>query len=171
MEASSIEHLVTDAGTLPCSCCKETLPAEQFYVITGIKKARRDLLGVKRHSYCRTCQNQRYIDLDPRKKMLYAARARANKLGVEFTITVDDIEIPTHCPVLGIPLESRVGQGRSNTYQIPNSPSLDRIVNDKGYVPGNIAVISFRANLLKRDATADELQAIVDYIRSHSQTQ
>ena len=160
-----------NAGSLKCSCCKQDLSADCFYEIKGAKRGRKDLLGIKRHSYCKNCQNQRYVDLDPRKKMLYAARARANKLGVEFTITVDDIEIPTHCPVLGIPLESRVGQGRSNTYQIPNSPSLDRIVNDKGYVPGNIAVISFRANLLKRDATADELQAIVDYIRSHSQSQ
>jgi hypothetical protein len=169
METCSVKHLVTDAGTLPCSQCKAELPAERFYVINGAKKARRDSLGVKRHTYCNTCQNQRYINLNPRKKMLYAARARANKLGVEFTITVNDIEIPTHCPVFGIPLEARIGQGRSNTYQILNSPSLDRIVNDKGYVPGNIAVISFRANLLKRDASTDELQAIVDYMRSRSQ--
>lgn len=168
METDSDCNMVTNAGILPCSRCKQDLPAESFYEVKRNRGGRRDLLGVKRVSHCKTCQNQLYVDLDPRKKMLYAARARANKLGVEFSITLDDIKIPTHCPVLGIPLESRVGQGRSNTYQIPNSPSLDRIVNDKGYVPVNIAVISFRANLLKRDASADELQAIVDYIRSHS---
>lgn len=50
--------------------------------------------------------------------------------------------IPETCPVLGIPLT--IGGKRS-----PSSPSLDRIDPALGYVPGNIRVISDRANRLK----------------------
>ncbi len=49
-----------------------------------------------------------------------------------------------------------------------NCPSIDRIDNKKGYVIGNIALICWRCNNLKRDATADELQKIVDWMRSFS---
>jgi hypothetical protein len=45
-----------------------------------------------------------------------------------------------------------------------SSPSLDRIDNSKGYVKGNVAVISFRANTLKNNATADELRAIANFM-------
>lgn len=44
-----------------------------------------------------------------------------------------------------------------------NSPSIDRIDNSKGYIPTNIVVISNRANLLKKDATLDELVAIAEF--------
>jgi hypothetical protein len=42
-------------------------------------------------------------------------------------------------------------------------PTLDRINNDEGYIRGNVAIISFRANRIKSDASADELQAIANY--------
>jgi hypothetical protein len=44
------------------------------------------------------------------------------------------------------------------------SPSLDRIVPELGYVKGNVRVISDRANRIKRDATLEELRAIVKYV-------
>lgn len=43
----------------------------------------------------------------------------------------------------------------------PASPSLDKIIPSLGYVPGNVRIISARANLLKNDATVDELRAIL----------
>ena len=49
---------------------------------------------------------------------------------------------------------------------VENSPSLDRIDNSKGYVPGNIAVISMRANMIKNNASLVELKAIVAYIEA-----
>jgi hypothetical protein len=151
-----------------CKVCGEHKPQTDFYKITPPKRAKQDILGNGRISRCRSCEIDKYVNLDAKTKMLYAARARAKKLGVECTITKDDIFIPDVCPVLGTSLVARAGGGRPTTDQIPNSPSLDRIVNHKGYVPGNVAVISFRANLLKRDATIEELQAILDYMKSHT---
>lgn len=150
-----------------CNICKEHKPQTDFY---KVKRAKKDILGVPRISRCRQCEMQKYFDRDQRQKMVYAARNRARMAGFDCTITKDDIEIPETCPVLGIPLFARVGAGRSNRDQVENSPSLDRIDNSKGYVPGNIAVISMRANMIKNNATLVELKAIVAYIEA-SQSQ
>lgn len=48
-----------------------------------------------------------------------------------------------------------------------NSPSLDRINNKKGYVKGNVAVISMRANHVKADGTTAELTAIANFMQKH----
>ncbi len=79
------------------------------------------------------------------------ARKRAKRDGLPFEITHEMIIFPERCPVLGIPL--RLGEDRS-----PASPSLDRIVPSQGYVPGNIRVISDRANILKGNSTQEQLQ-------------
>jgi hypothetical protein len=47
-----------------------------------------------------------------------------------------------------------------------NSPSLDRIVPELGYVEGNVVWISNRANILKRDATWEELQRVAEWLKS-----
>jgi len=65
------------------------------------------------------------------------------------------------CPILGIPLIPGIGA------QSPNSPSLDRIIPSLGYVKGNIAVISYRANAMKNDATIDELESFSNNILSY----
>lgn len=67
--------------------------------------------------------------------------------------------IPTHCPILGIPVYPMVGNKGGGAH----SPSIDRIIPERGYVPGNIVIISNRANRLKSDATIDELRAIASF--------
>ena len=44
------------------------------------------------------------------------------------------------------------------------APSLDRIDSSKGYIVGNISVISLRANMLKNNATLNELKMIVKWL-------
>mgnify|MGYP006929324870 CR=1 FL=1 len=92
------------------------------------------------------------------------AKRRARERDLEFTITRHDITIPTHCPVLGIPLVRNQGG------PVAGSPSLDRIHNHLGYVPGNIAVISMKANRIKNNATLNDLRAVVAYMELHSAT-
>mgnify|MGYP003335925705 CR=1 FL=1 len=89
------------------------------------------------------------------KELLRYARERAQKKGLEFNITVDDIVIPDRCPILGYKLKQNKGKSGKT------SPSLDRIDNNKGYVKGNVRVISHRANSAKGDYTLKELKAIV----------
>lgn len=95
------------------------------------------------------------------RRLIGWARDRAKKSGVPCTITIDDIEIPKECPVLGIALFS--GDGVS----CDNSPTIDRIVPEVGYVPGNVIVISNRANRVKSNATWFELTQLVDFYEEH----
>jgi hypothetical protein len=88
-----------------------------------------------------------------------AAKARARKRGVRFTIKRSDIVIPSHCPVLGIALD------RSDR---DHTPTLDEVVHGRGYVPRNVCVISGRANRMKSDARPEELAAIAAYARIRS---
>ena len=91
----------------------------------------------------------------PESIMISSAKSRSKKNGLTCSITAKDIHIPERCPYLGVFLERGVGRGGSD-----NSPSLDRIDISKGYIPGNIQVISNKANRIKTDATADELITI-----------
>ena len=84
---------------------------------------------------------------DARSPMWSRAKYRAKQKGLEFNITKEDIIIPDTCPLLGTPMES---------------PSLDRIDSSKGYIKGNVWVISNRANTLKNDATLSELKLLVE---------
>lgn len=90
------------------------------------------------------------------------ARQRAKRKGLPFAITVADIIVPEFCPVLGVKLE--IGTGCMQRC----SPTLDRVIPELGYVPGNVAVISLRANTMKQDATAAELRVLADWIDNHT---
>ena len=99
-----------------------------------------------------------------RRDLLIKLKARAKAKGLDFNLTLDDILIPDVCPVLGIRLEFAMGAGRK-ALAAGNSPSVDRFDNTKGYVKGNVRVISNRANILKGAATLDEMERIVAYMR------
>lgn len=85
--------------------------------------------------------------------------------GIPFEITEADLVIPDVCPVFKTPF-CLDGHGRQ-----PNSPSLDRIDNSKGYTKDNIRVVSWKVNSLKSNATADELIKVVLYMVTHEQEQ
>jgi hypothetical protein len=97
----------------------------------------------------------------PETFLLTWARQRANRFSLPFNLTIADIFVPKFCPVLGLKLKT----GKRGN---PTSPSLDRIKPWLGYVKGNVAVISRRANFLKNDATLEELQALVKYLQEKS---
>lgn len=92
---------------------------------------------------------------------LRALRNKALAKGIPFSITAADLlPLPTHCPALGTPLVYELGRGRGAW---DDAPSVDRIIPALGYVPGNVVVVSQRANRIKNDATAEELRAIADF--------
>lgn len=80
-------------------------------------------------------------------------RQRAKREGTEFTITTEDIIIPEKCPFLGTLLIKKLGENLPTE----NVVSLDRIDSSKGYIKGNIQVLSHKANRMKNDATHEEL--------------
>lgn len=48
---------------------------------------------------------------------------------------------------------------------LDTQPTIDRIIPALGYVPGNIVVISHRANRMKSDGTAEEHERIAAWLR------
>lgn len=95
---------------------------------------------------------------NPEKYLWKAAKKRAKEKELPFDITIEDIIIPDVCPIFGFPLMA------GNILERDNSPSLDRIIPELGYVKGNIKVISFKANTLKRDGHIEDFEKIIKYI-------
>ena len=90
---------------------------------------------------------------DPIPQLFRATRTRAKRRGIPFEITVEDLRDAWRdtCPVFDVPLAKGAGAPS------PWSPSLDKIEPARGYVPGNIQILSFKANSMKLDASRDEL--------------
>lgn len=133
-----------------CSVCGEWKPESEF-------AARKERASGFR-GQCNDCVNaQRRANrvAAPTGAMLSRARSRAKAAGVPFSITAEDISVPSRCPVLHIPLDGRDHNHRA---------SLDRIIPERGYVPGNVIVISQRANLIKNNATPEELHDIAEFV-------
>lgn len=145
----------SDQARWRCACdCGSLIVVTGSALRTGRNKScgcfRRDRAGdlYRKHGQSKT----------PAYTMFYDARKRSMALALPFDIEPCDITVPAWCPVLGIRLV--VGGKRDN------SPSLDRVRPELGYVKGNVRVISFRANRIKSDATADELRAVLSYVES-----
>lgn len=98
-----------------------------------------------------------------KRRLLAGARSRAKRNGIEFDIEMEDMEWPEKCPVLDLDLKY-LPSGKGPGIRTLNTPSIDRVNNNSGYVKGNVQVISWRANKLKQDGTLDEFKRIVDWM-------
>lgn len=103
-----------------------------------------------------------YAATNPERRFLAGAQNNARMKRVPFALAVEDIIIPEFCPVLGLRLQRGTGSGGRRA----ESPSLDRLLPELGYVLGNVQVVSWRANRLKNDATLFELEAIVRNVKA-----
>jgi hypothetical protein len=116
-------------------------------------------------------RNRRYYKLHPdrikannqkqnarfEKRVVTRIKSKCKAKGIPFDLDVTDVIPPDFCPVLGIKLELH---NQGSGYHV-DSASVDRIDPTKGYTKGNVRVISARANLLKNDATSDELRLVL----------
>ncbi len=112
-----------------------------------------------RHKAVMLQRTQEWRINSPAEYLLSGAKQRARRSGLPFNIDATDIIVPERCPLLNIRLVPLGGKRTDAT------PSLDRIKASKGYVKGNVWVISWRANRLKSDATLEELEALAAGLR------
>ena len=133
-----------------CPVCKKVLPVTEFHI------ARERYDG--RKYCCKSCASslkKNYYKKNYLSSTLKNLKARARKKNLPVEVTVEYLKniYPDNmiCPALGIKME--VGEKNRNV----NSPSIDKIIPEKGYVPGNIIVVSMKANLIKSFATPDEI--------------
>jgi hypothetical protein len=119
------------------------------------------------NSNCRDCvaAAQRAARQTPEQRagdMLGNARKRAAARGVPCTITHQEVLamlLKTKvCPALKIPLSP--GEGKPHDA----SPTLDCFNPALGYEPGNVFLISNRANAIKQNATAQEVTAVAKWM-------
>lgn len=100
-------------------------------------------------------KNLKWKEENPHKFLYNSCKQRAKKLGIPFEVSPEEIIVPEVCPVLKQPL----------VFATRHSPSVDRIDNSKGYVKGNIVVISQLANKMKNCATEEELRLFCENIQ------
>ena len=171
---------------IECKRCKVSKPPKEFSVRTDNGK-RRHVCNICRRDQenkwkiensAKHKETQRIYNSLPKRKEqrraykkymrehkynLYLWRLvkdRAHKNNTPFTIEPSDIIIPEICPVLGIKVHP-CGRQLNDC-----SPTLDRINNNLGYIKGNVAVISNRANRIKNDGNAEEHEQIANYIKN-----
>ena len=122
----------------------------------GVNSASRD----GKRPECKECAKKRnrtkeqakeYYNTHIENQLLAMAKQRAKKKKLEINIELSDIKIPEFCPLLGVKLE------RGTRKEKANAPSLDRIDPYKGYIKGNVWVISYMANAIKHNATPEEI--------------
>ena len=124
-----------------------------FGVYDPISKAKKEKERVQKWQI----ENQERFRLG---QLLGRAKHRAKKLNIPFDLTPEDIVIPEICPVLGIKLSHK----RIDGWQ--SFPSLDRIEPAKGYVRGNVIVVSWLANTIKSCATPDQILAVGEFYKN-----
>jgi len=120
---------------------------------------------------CRVCRAKRVRENYLRYKQesyfkyrVQRAKRAASTYKVPFDLDAEYLEsiwIPI-CPILGVQLEKLAERTDDNAAE------LDRFIPSLGYVKGNVAFLSRRANRLKNDATLEELTKITDWMKSVS---
>ena len=113
-----------------------------------------------------TANTIRWKNKHPIRYILTRTKYRAKKLNIDFNLEECDIQIPDKCPVLGIPIYSTNGLHLKRGPSF-NSLSIDRIDNSKGYVKGNIRIMSQQANVMKNSASPEELLRFAYWVLLH----
>lgn len=151
LPAGVYEHEQANPQLRFCTKCNSFQAIENFSITAGHGRE------------CKTCRAKRWASntIDQRKKQLISmARHRSRVRGHDFNLLPEDIEIPAKCPVLGIPIKFSDVKNRHN------SPSIDRIKPELGYVPGNVIVVSWLANDIRRNFSPDDIIAVGKFYKS-----
>jgi len=153
-----------------CTKCNQEKELSEFYVWKGkpISACKRCKIAYKKSIQKRTNARRRErLKNDPEyaeklrkykreefakktpSQLYYTAKASAKRRGLEFDLEQSDIVIPEICPILRKPIKIKTRY----------APSVDRFDNSKGYIKGNVWVISKQANTMKNSGSFDELGA------------
>jgi len=159
---------LTMAASKTCTKCGIVKPLSEFVRKSANKNGRGSVcLACCRamgRVYCASGRQAAARRANPQSAqlavMVKGSRARAKEKGLAHNIDTAYLRsiAPSHCPYLGVELRWKVQDGLGiKGKAFPNSPSLDRIDSSRGYVRGNVVIVSHRANSIKNDATEQEL--------------
>lgn len=150
-----VEKPLNDKGR--CDGCEKYL--NDYYKAHRQEHIARAIKSQKKNRF-KTKEYKRELNRkNPVGYLLQRIRSRAKLEGIPFDLTKDDVIIPSHCPVLGIPLQV-------NDWKVgDNSISVDRIIPELGYIRGNVAIISHKANTIKNNASIEELEKVLVWLK------
>ena len=139
-----------------CNHCKIEKPFSEFF------KTARALDGFG--PTCKVCRNldyQRRKERNPIHIYFVAKRSECKQKGFRFDLTEQYLQDiwTDFCPIFHTPMVIGTG-GRGDGY----NSHLDRIIPEVGYVKGNVAWISGRANRIKYNASVKDLRDIADWM-------
>jgi hypothetical protein len=144
----------------PCLCdCGESSVVNIGKLLAGATRSCGCLLREGRSGLHRTNNGESMNGGTIRYRLLSRAKTRSKEKNVPFDLVLEDIVVPSHCPLLGIPLV------RNKIRSSGDSFTIDEIIPGIGYIKGNVQVISFRANTIKSDATFEELELLVKNLK------
>lgn len=135
-----------------CRSCGAYFPYANFHRHSGCPNGY--------NTVCKDCRKisskATYSNQTEEYKMLHRCKSRAKLKNLPFDLEEGDFNIPVYCPIL----QELLIQGDPDW-----AASVDRLVPSKGYVKGNIQIISNKANRIKSNASLHELEALVDYLK------
>lgn len=137
-----------------CSECKKTI--DKNYKEKNKEHIKEYHKQYSKKNYSTEKRRKKYIN-NVESELYHHAKHRSKTKGLEFNISKEDIIIPDVCPVFGTPI---------NFNNKHNVPTLDRLDSNKGYIKGNIQVISSKANRLKNNGTIEEFKKIISYMEN-----
>jgi len=117
---------------------------------------------------CKDCHNQKQREWHKHHQInnyfrykCTKVKAKSKRLGIEFDLTPEYLESiwSGKCPVSG----NTLIQGAEKDSK--DSAELDRIIPKLGYVQGNVAFLSAKVNRLKNDATVDQLEKLLEWLK------
>jgi hypothetical protein len=164
-------------GVKKCALCRTVKPRSEFYkdnqksdgyssrcgnCLRSRPYVRNRVAANARNAKYRSTTKVNKVHESPETYLWYVAKWRAKARQLDFDITPEDIIIPTHCPLLGTPLTVLLKRGKGASL---NKASLDRIDNTKGYIKGNIRVVSMKANYMKNAITLEFAENLVKYMK------
>ncbi len=120
--------------------------------------------AVKNSGYHATvfAKNRTEYDEKRIRKVLSVKRAKCRRAGILWDLSFEHVQrifpAPLICPVFKKPMEWADSPGHAD------SPSLDRIIPERGYIEGNVAWISNKANRLKGDASLSEITSLCNWL-------
>ncbi len=105
-----------------------------------------------------------YQKKHPIRRRIAKTRSRCKILGLPFDEAAYRAawrERGTTCPIFGTAFVDAIGKNTGG----PDTPEMDRIIPELGYVRGNMWVISHRANTIKNNASWQEIMQVGAAVR------
>ncbi len=114
-----------------------------------------------RDKYKRDECHRKYSQTLAGRLAIWKSGARNGRRNLEFSLTLSDLEkIPLKCAYSGVDLTLERNR--------PNSASLDRIDNTKGYIPGNVCFCTLEINLMKKNHSVTKFLELCKMVHQHN---